>query len=254
MKSSLNVRLYEITDQLKKDGHVDAKELAHKYGVSMETIRKDLLTLEEMGIAQKEYGGASLSILNVEKGLDFRIENSEKKTEIAKYVYSILDEYKTIILDAGSTCLRCVNYINKLENKNVFTNSILAFEQLDGNRNNVFLTGGRKRDKNQAIVGNWAEKFMKSIHADICLLGSAGLSKANGPTSHSYQELNLKQIMIENSDMVYVLVDSSKFSETSLHTICDWDKIDGVITDHFISQKNYDEFSKKVDIIIGKEN
>ena len=158
-KRLMHKRLSEIVERLEKDGYVNAKELAQCYQVSMETIRKDLHILEQMGIAQKEYGGASLSILSLEKRYDFRKQNIEKKTEIAKRAVEECRQVNTIFLDAGSTGLQCVDYLNRLEDKNIITNSLLAFESLK-ETNNVFLTGGKKRDKNQALVGNWAEKFI----------------------------------------------------------------------------------------------
>lgn len=249
----MNRRRMEIVQKLEKDGYVNAQELANLFHVSMETIRKDLHVLEEMGIAEKEYGGARLSLLSVEKQFDFRFEHLEKKTEIAQRVFQECKYVNTIFLDSGSTCLRCVEYLNRLKDKNIITNSIPAFECLTNN-NNIFLTGGKKRDKNQALVGNWAEQYIRSIHADLCLLGSAGILSSAGPTTHSYQELSLKQAMIEQSDLVYVLVDSHKFSLCGLHTIVGWDKIDGIITDHFISPKQYDELKDKVQIIVGMED
>ena len=116
------------------------------------------------------------------------------------------------------------------------------------------MTGGKKRDKNQALVGNWAERFIQSVHADICLLGSAGILDSTGPTAHSYQELSLKQAMIHQSDMVYVLIDSSKFSQNGLHTIIDWDHIDAIITDSLLSQQRYDALKDQVNIIVSKED
>lgn len=248
----MHKRLSEIVEKLEKDGYVNAKELAQSYQVSMETIRKDLHILEQMGIAQKEYGGASLSIISLEKRYDFRKQNIEKKVEIAKRAVEECRQANTIFLDSGSTCLQCVDYLNRLENKNIITNSLVAFESLK-EVNNVFLTGGKKRDKNQALVGNWAEKFIQSVHADICLLGSAGILDSNGPTTHSYQELSLKQAMIHQSDLVYVLIDSSKFSQNGLHTITDWAHIDAIITDHLLSQQRYDALKNQVNIIISNE-
>lgn len=65
-------RLQEIVDLLDQKGYVKAKELSKKYQVSMETIRKDLTFLEEKGVVKKEYGGATLSTLGVEKNIEFR--------------------------------------------------------------------------------------------------------------------------------------------------------------------------------------
>lgn len=100
------------------------------------------------------------------------------------------------------------------------------------------------------MIGNWTEKYLERIHADVCLLGTSGLLNNNGPTSHSYNELTTKQMMIRQSDFVYVLADSSKFFEQGFHLVCDWNEIDGIITDCNISNDIYETFSKRTNIYI----
>ena len=97
----MHKRLSEIVEKLEKGGYVNAKDLAQSYQVSMETIRKDLHILEQMGLAQKEYGGASLSILSLEKRYDFRRQNIEKKIEIAKEIGDVLWYCATLANDIG---------------------------------------------------------------------------------------------------------------------------------------------------------
>ncbi len=234
MKLSTSKRIQAIANQLQEEGIVQAKELAKKYSVSMETIRKDLTYLEQRGIAKKEYGGASLSQLGVETNVEYR-SHSQEKTEIAKTALPIIKEAHSLLLDAGSTCLSLVPYINTLPSLDIFTSSLQAAVLLDGNIHNVFLLPGKKRDKNQSLVGNWTEQVLDTIHVDLCFLGTSGLYHSSGPTSHSYSEITLKQKMISQSDLIYVLADSSKFHETGLHTYASWDDIDGIITDTKIS-------------------
>lgn len=253
MRLPTSQRLQNIVNLLDEKGYVQASELSELYGVSMETIRKDLLFLEEKGVVKKEYGGASLAIDGVEKNLEFRREHTDKKREIARYVSDLLAEHHSLILDSGSTCQACCRYINLLPRMDIVTNSLAAFSQLNGNQHNVFLTPGKKREKNQSLVGNWTEQYLGKFHADVCLLGTSGLLNADGPTAHSYQELSTKQAMIRQSDLVYVLADSSKFLEKGSHTVAGWQEIDGIIADHNLSPKIYSKFSKKVPIFVAKE-
>jgi DeoR/GlpR family transcriptional regulator of sugar metabolism len=254
MKIPTFERRNKITNLLIKKGYVQAAELASEFQVSMETIRKDLQYLEESGIAYKKYGGAKLSLLDVEQKLEVRMENMDKKQQIAKVVLSLMDESKVIFLDAGTTCLEVARALKAYKNLDIVTNSLLVCESLDASKHNVFLTGGRKRDKNMSLIGNWCVQAIKSVHADICFLGTSGIMDRKGPTTHSYKELEAKQAMIENSDRVYVLADHDKFSESGFHTICDWDKIDGIITDSSLSTKIYTKYAKLVPIIVAQED
>lgn len=254
MKVSASKRLQLMTELLQENGFVKAKELSQRFGVSMETIRKDLTFLEDRGVAKKEYGGAALSLLGVETGLELRMNHEDHKKAIARYTAGLLREYHSVIIDSGSTCLACVQYINLLPSMDIITNSLEVCRQLDGSRHNVFMLPGKKREKSRSVTGNWAEIYLKGIYADVCLLGTSGLLDAWGPTSHSYQELSTKQMMLSRSSLTYVLADSSKFQENGFHTIAGWDQVDGIITDQGIPMKAVKAFSEKVKIHIAKED
>lgn len=253
MKLPISQRLQEIALVLQETGYVNAKDLAKKYNVSMETIRKDLTYLQEMGVAKKEYGGASVLTDGIEKDTSFRNDHEEKKKQIAQFVSLLLKDYHSVILDSGSTCKACVSYINLLPTMDIVTNSISAFENLNGKHHNVFLTGGKKREKNQSVIGSWTVECLKKIQVDVCLLGTAGLLDSSGPTAHSYAELETKRAMIAQSSLVFVLADSSKFQEKGLHTVASWDEIDGIITDNHLSLSLAQKYNKFVPIYLAQE-
>ena len=205
IKLPTSKRLQKIVEILEKDGYVSSQELKTMFNVSMETIRKDLIFLEEKGVATKEYGGASLNVSGQEKSIEYRYGKEDTKKQIARLVTDIMKTHHSLILDSGTTCLACVEYLNLLPRLDIFTNSVSAYSLLNGDVHNVFLMGGKKRQKNNALVGSWAETFLDSVHVDVCLLGTAGILASSGPTSHSYQEISLKKKMMEKADYVYVM-------------------------------------------------
>jgi DeoR/GlpR family transcriptional regulator of sugar metabolism len=247
-------RRNQITSLLMKTGYVQALHLAEYFQVSMETIRKDLLYLEESGVAFKEYGGARLSLLDVEQKLDIRMENMTKKQQIAKAAVSLMGESKIIFIDAGTTCRDMAKFLKTYRQLDIITNSLLVMDVLNDTHHNVLLTGGKKRNKNMSLVGNWCLQAISSVHADICFLGTSGIMDRKGPTSHSYQELEIKQAMIRNSDRTYVLADSDKFQKSGFHTICNWGEIDAIITDSSLPAKLYDKYVKIVPIFVAQED
>ena len=250
-KISAKKRLQDIVALLEKEGYVSGQKLAEKYHVSMETIRKDLTYLEKIGVADKEYGGATLASVNIERPMDYRLDKQEEKDAIARYAVSLIKGLHTLFLDSGSTCLACVPYINRLPSMDIVTNSMRAAETLDGDLHNVFLAGGRKREKNQSLVGDWTVSFLRGVQGDACLLGTTGLLDSDGPTSHSYQELEIKKTIVEKSDIVYILAGKEKFQEKGFHTYTDWENVDGLITSPELSGKKYVEFSKKVQVMVS---
>lgn len=97
--------------------------------------------------------------------MDYRLDKQEEKDVIACYAVSLIRGLHTLFLDSGSTCLACVPYINRLPSMDIVTNSLRAAEALDGEVHNVFLAGGREREKNQSLTGDWTVSFLKSVQA-----------------------------------------------------------------------------------------
>ena len=237
MKIPTFERRNEIIRMLQEHGYVKAQMLAKQYQVSMETIRKDLTFLEAAGIAHREYGGASLSRQDIEQALPVRMGHGSRKKEIARCALGFLEDAKVVFLDAGTTVHELAKLLNDYRPLDIVTNSLLAWECLDAECHNVFLTGGKKREKNRSLTGSWCVQAIESVHADICFLGTSGILDRKGPTTHSYQELEAKKAMVRQSERIYVLADSDKFRESGFHTMCLWEEIDGIITDGSLSAK-----------------
>ena len=253
MKDTASNRRQKILQKLQKDGSVNSAELAKEFHVTMETIRKDLHTLAQEKLIIKDFGGARISHITMEKPWEQRSSKVERKQEVAKKAIQLLNGKQVLLLDSGTTCHEIALLLNQLPTMDIITTSVTSFLALDGKHHQVFLTGGRKREKSQSVVGNWSIQFLQSIHADICFLGTSGLLNLQGPTSHSYHELDVKKAMIQQSEKVYVVADSQKFEETGFHLICDWSQIDGLITDSDIPYTIYQELNKKVPIYILEE-
>lgn len=246
-------RRNQIMVQLIKEQYVEAEQLANHFQVSMETIRKDLLYLEKTGVAFKEHGGARISPLGIEHPIDERYVDQNIKKLIAQEAIRIIEDAQVIFVDAGSTCQEVAKLLNQFEGLDIITNSLLAFEVLDDERNNILLCGGKKRQKNRSLVGDWCIRSIDSIHIDVCFMGTSGFFNEKGPTTHSYREIETKRALLRSSDLIYILAESKKFKEQGLHTFCEWAEIDGIISDSSLSSKEYEKYKKRVPIIVAME-
>lgn len=157
----------------------------------METIRKDLARLETEGVVRREYGHAYVAD-DMEKRLDLRPR---------------LEDFHTVLLDCSSTVHKAAALLNRMSSRDIFTNSLVLAERLDAQRHCVFVLPGRKRSKNESLIGPWTEEYIARIHVDVCVLGSSGVLHAQGPTCHSYTEISTKRKMMEAADFVIVALD-----------------------------------------------
>ncbi len=255
MKKRLTAeRRNEIAQLLVRDGNIKASELAKKFAVSTETIRKDLIYLENQGIAQKSYGGAVAATELVERPVALKeLEYMDVKTAIASKALEMIPEKGVVLLDAGSTNYALAKQLTLRKDLTIFTNSILALNVLSDSENEVFALGGRVRGSSKGIVGAWAMQALQSIHIDVAFLGTDGLKDMNGPSTASYEECELKQAVLACCNQFVVLSDHTKFESTGLFQYCSWEEVDAVITNETVNEETRREIEKikeQTDVIL----
>lgn len=247
-------RRNEIARLLMRDGNIKASVLAKEFDVSTETIRKDLIYLEEQGIAQKSYGGAIASGELLERPMALKeMEHMEIKTAIAAKAMKLIPENGVILLDAGSTNYALAKLVMLRSDLTVFTNSIPALSLLADSQNQVFALGGRVRSSSKGIIGSWAVHALESLCIDIAFLGSDGFLSLSGPSTASYEELELKQTVVSCCGRTVVLTENTKFHANSLFQFCDWQDIHALITnpaDTLQFQTLVDRISEKTRVIL----
>ncbi|WP_370606987.1 DeoR/GlpR family DNA-binding transcription regulator [Citrobacter werkmanii] len=254
MGTSLTIeRRNKLAQILIAEGSVKVGKIAEMFGVSTETIRKDLIYLDEKGIATKGHGGAIASgnILAIEQPLSQKTnEHLQIKEQIAQVAIQLIPERGVVILDTGST-VQCVAMALMSKSKlTIISNAINTIQPLAHTDNDVFLVGGKLHSNSQALVGMWGINAFKSINADIVFLGTDGLKNRNGPCTASYEEAELKSTMVKSARLKVVVSDSSKFTSSGLFQFCDWSEIDYFITDRGISEEELKHLSKLTEVIV----
>lgn len=239
MKSTAD-RRNSIIHKIESKGSVRVDELSEKFDVSSVTIRNDLDFLEEKGLIHRTYGGALLRN-NIYK--DPSIEekgqiNIDEKERIGKYAARQVKKGDSIILDSGSTTREVALNLKNRKKITILTNAINIALELAGSTDiQTMLTGGMLRTKSYSLVGPEAEKTMKNYYFDKLFLGVDGLNLEHGLTTSNPQEAQLNRMMVERSNAVIAITDSSKFGRHSFSYICSLDLIDMIITDDQISSE-----------------
>lgn len=234
-KSTVTRRML-ILSQLEKNGQVSVKDLSHSLGVSSVTIRNDLEQLEKKNMLLRARGGA-MKVSRNHVGLDFPLSDKQKKhlpekREIAKKAVELIEDGNTIILDSGSTTFEIAKNLGKFQELTVITNAINVATLLVEHKNiNVIVPGGTLRKNSLSLVGILAEKGFKNYFCDILFLGVDGLDTGYGLSTPNVEEAHLNQIMIEMSQRVIVVADSSKFNRRGFAFIAPVTKMHTLITD-----------------------
>lgn len=239
-----------ILTELYKDGSVYVSELAKKYSVTYETIRKDLTYLEEKGLLVKSHGGATIKQNAIEHSFQVREkENSRYKKTIAQKAIELIPENSSIILGTGSTMVELAVLLAGRSEYKIFTDSLPIASILINSNNQVFLFGGELRERSSSVFGGWTISQIQQLQVDISFLGTDGFNNFDGPTSPSSSDAFIDQTIIKHSEQRYILGDYTKFDRKSLYKICDWSEITALITNKETETEKIKAIEKATQVI-----
>jgi DeoR family transcriptional regulator, fructose operon transcriptional repressor len=227
-------RRQAIIAQVREQAAASAEDLSRQFGVSVETIRRDLRALQERGLLERVYGGATRPSGRSTEG-SFAIRSSrnvDRKRAIAALAASVVEPEETVVIDVGTTALEVARALPASFRGRVLTNSVPAAMELSGRSDvELLLCGGQVRPGDGACAGAHAEAFFSEFYADRAFLGSGGVHPEAGLTDYYPAEVAVRRTIIGHTAMTYVLADSSKLGEIAVHRVCMLDRITAVLTD-----------------------
>jgi len=214
-------------------GRVEVAELATRFDVTTETIRRDLSELQEQRLLRRVHGGAvAWETDQFEPLLVVRTDRyDDEKQRMAKVAVNELPDSGTVIIDSGSTLARFAQAVPTDASLRVVTNSLPIAQTLaehDGVE--VIVVGGKVRKNTMAMVDADAIAAIDPLTVDTLFISTDGLSADKGLTTPYRQEAGLKQAMIKSARRVVALVDHSKFGNDQFVQFAQWSEIDVLIT------------------------
>ena len=240
-------RKNEILAKLRTEQRVLVSELSAYYGVTEETIRRDLDKLEKEGYATKTYGGAILGN-STKTDLSYTIRNKtnvEAKNQIAAIASRLIEDGDHLMLDDSSTSLYLAKKLKEKKNLTVITNSVELVMELNGVESwTILLTGGRLKPESLALVGDQTQQMLRQYHVDKALLSCKGLDLDAGVTDSSEFHAQTKQSMLHCAKKRILILDSSKFDKVSFINIAPLDAFDTVVTNAVPSRAWLDCFAE----------
>jgi DeoR family transcriptional regulator, fructose operon transcriptional repressor len=215
-------------------GSVDVSDLARRYGVSTETIRRDLSEMQTRNLLRRVHGGAvAIERINHEPMLAARdVVNAEEKLRIATRAVEEVPERGSVIIDSGSTTQRLAEVFPVDRDVHVVTNSLMTALTLSrrGLRQLTVL-GGAVRTNTLAMVDDTTRSELQHMAIDVLFVSCDGLSFQHGLTTPYREEHTIKRAMIESARRVVAMVDQSKFGNVQMFSFAAFDEIDVLVTD-----------------------
>ena len=250
-------RQQAIAELISTRGRISVADLSSTYGVTTETVRRDLAVLDRLGVVRRVHGGAvpASALTATEPGVGEReYTRAEQKDAIAAAALDFLPPPGgSTVLDAGTTTGRLAALLSSERELILITNSVpigARVASLPGIK--LRMLGGRVRGTTQAAVGEEALAALAWLRTDVAFIGTNALSLGHGLSPPDSDEAAVKRAMVRSANHVVVLADSSKIGREHLVSFARLDDIDVLITDDGIDDNDHKSLTDQgIEVVIA---
>lgn len=244
-------RQNKILDILYEKKIIKISEIVRLFSVSNETARRDLESIQDLGVAKRVYGGAVLTVEDnsknnktIQLGTPGRWRKQNGRAErdaIGKKAAEFIREGDSVCLGIGTTVHEISKHITQMKNLIVLTNSIAVLTELANSDITLYILGGLVDVNEQTMKGSIPENSLKMFYVDKAFIGAAGITFDGGITDYDLQEATLKKMICEHANKVYLVAHSEKFGANAFSYSCPLNLVDVIITDPRLPKKYADQ-------------
>jgi DeoR family transcriptional regulator, fructose operon transcriptional repressor len=235
---------------------VTIPEFMAEFNVSIETVRRDLAILEKQGKIEKVYGGAKLKDSPfTEPSMEKRmISKLLQKEKIGKKCCEFINDGDCIFIDSGTTAYYISRFLTSKKKLTIITNSIPVVNELMNTDFDIMIIGGKLRQSERSIVTYDYMFDFSVLNIQKSFICASGISAQKGISDYNLQEVVTRKMIIERSEEVFVVADSSKFGRDVTIGVAPVSRIDYIITDANLNKNLVADFSRsKVKLILAGE-
>jgi len=227
-----------ILDLARAQNRVTVEAWATHFGVSVQTIRKDLNQLCDQRLLTRVHGGATLpsGVENLEYEARRRIA-AEAKDAIGRAAAALIPNDASLFINIGTTTEAVSQALLDHSGLLVITNNInVANRMRIYPRFEVVIAGGVVRPSDGGIVGEAAAGFFSQFKVDYAVIGASALDEEGTLLDYDYREVKVAQAIIANARHVILVADQGKFARSAPVRIARIDQITTFVTDRCPSE------------------
>lgn len=229
-----NERQAYIMDLIKRQQYVRVIELKDILGVSDETIRRDLIALEQTGQIHCVHGGAvydSSSINEYAVSVRMRQHQAEKEA-ICREAATLIKSNSSMTIAASTTVAYLGDHLAKKDNITLVTNSVILANRVSVNGSNkVILVGGEYWVDDQKSMGQMAASEIGRFNTDVAFISVSGISIEKGMTEYKESEMEITRAVMKSAKRVILLNDYTKFDIVAFRQVAAVSEISDIVTD-----------------------
>ncbi len=221
-----------ILEALKRDGQVLARSMSETFGVSEDTVRRDLRELAAEGKLQRVHGGALAASPAVANLAGRRQIGSEAKAAIGRAAAQMIAPGQIAFVDGGTTAIQLARHLPLDLRATIVTHSpSVVVELAEHEALEVVVIGGRLFRHSMVTVGAAAIEALAHIRADLYFMGVTGVHPEAGLSTGDLEEAYVKRALMARAAETVVLASSEKLNAASAYMIAGIDAASAIIVE-----------------------
>lgn len=228
-----NIRQTEILEIARREGRVLVEELAQRFDVTLQTIRRDLTELAEAGMLDRVHGGAVPRTGASNIGYEARHQmNKAAKTAIARACAAMIPDNSSMILNLGTTTEAVARELVHHRNITVVTNNMNVANILVVNPGcEIMVAGGKLLRADGGLVGELTTRFIEQFKVDFAVIGASALDHDGDLLDFDLAEVRVSRAILRQARQRFLVCDQSKLNRSAPARIASLSELDAVITD-----------------------
>ncbi|PPB80514.1 DeoR family transcriptional regulator [Albidovulum inexpectatum] len=230
---ALSIRQSEILDIARAEGRVSVEDLAERFGVTLQTIRRDLTELADAGQLERVHGGAVLRSGVANIGYEQRrLMNAASKAAIGRCCAALVPDDSSLFINIGTTTEAVARALLGHRNLTVVTNNINVANILAQNEScEVIVAGGVLRRSDGGLVGDLTTEAISHFKVDYAIVGTSALDADGDLLDFDPQEVRVSRAILRQARQSFLVADASKLERRAPVRIASLSEITRVFTD-----------------------
>ncbi len=229
----LSPRQLEIVELARETGRVRVEALAERFGVTVQTIRRDLGDLCAAQVLRRVHGGATLAsgVANMAYA-ERSLIHAAGKDAIGRLCAEAIPDDCSLFVNIGTTTEAVARALSVRRNLLVITNNLNVANILARNAEcEVIVAGGVLRRSDAGLVGEATVDFIRQFKVDVAIVGASAIDADGALLDYDFREVKVAQAIISNARRTYLVADASKFTRSAPVRIARITDLDALFTD-----------------------
>ena len=226
-------RQSRIIDLARRRGRVGVDALADDFGVTPQTIRRDLNELCQRGVLSRVHGGAVLAHSVSNFGYQARrVLAADGKRWIGERTAALIPDDCSLFINIGTTTEQVARALQGHKDLVVISNNINVINILNDSLGiEVIVAGGLVRKSDGGILGEAAVEFIRQFKVDYAVIGTSAIDSDGALLDYDFREVKVAQAILENARHSILVADAMKWERTAPMRIAELAEMDAFVTD-----------------------